>query len=125
VLSIDAKRNGESWYAYTHGGRNNSGIDAIGWAKEGEKLGAGEILLNSIDKDGTKEGYDLELTRKISESVSIPVIASGGAGNPEQIIEAIKKGKADAVLLASLLHYGEYKIKDIKTYLKDKEICVR
>jgi len=125
VLSIDAKRNGQSWYAYTHGGRNNSGIDAIAWAKEGEKLGAGEILLNSIDKDGTKEGYDLELTRKISESVNIPVIASGGAGNPEQMAEAIKKGKADAVLLASLLHYGEYTIKDIKTYLKDKGICIR
>ncbi len=125
VLSIDAKRHNGSWYAYTHGGRNNSGIDAIAWAKEGEELGAGEILLNSIDKDGTKEGYDLELTRKISESVNIPVIASGGAGNLQQMVEAVKCGKADAVLLASLLHYGEYTIKDIKKYLKNKEICVR
>ena len=125
VLSIDAKRQNGSWYAYTHGGRNNSGIDAITWAKEGENLGAGEILLNSIDKDGTKEGYDLELTRKISESVNIPVIASGGAGNPEQMVDAVKSGKADAVLLASLLHYGEYTIKEIKEYLKNKEICVR
>ncbi len=125
VLSIDAKRHDGSWYVYTHGGRNNSGIDAIKWAKEGERLGAGEILLNSIDKDGTKEGYDLELTRKISESVNIPVIASGGAGNPQQMVDAVRVGKADAVLLASLLHYGEYTIKDIKEYLKEKEICVR
>ena len=125
VLSIDAKRHDGSWYAYTHGGRNNSGIDAVSWAKEGENLGAGEILLNSIDKDGTKEGYDLELTAKISECVNIPVIASGGAGNTEQMVDAVKVGKADAVLLASLLHYGEYTIKDIKEYLKKKEICIR
>jgi cyclase len=125
VLSIDAKRHNDSWYAYTHGGRNNSGIDAISWAKEGADLGAGEILLNSIDKDGTKEGYDIELTRKISDSVNIPVIASGGAGNPQQMVDAVKEGKADAVLLASLLHYGEYTIKNIKKYLKEKEICVR
>jgi len=125
VLSIDAKRQGNSWYAYTHGGRNNSRIDAIKWAKKGENLGAGEILLNSIDKDGTKEGYDLELTAKISESVNIPVIASGGAGNPDQMVDAVKEGKADAVLLASLLHYGEYTIKDIKEHLEKKEICVR
>lgn len=125
VLSIDAKRRDGSWYAYTHGGRNNSGIEAITWALEGEKLGAGEILLNSIDKDGTKEGYDLELTREISESVNIPVIASGGAGNPQQMVDAVKKGKADAVLLASLLHFGEYTIKEIKKYLKNEEICVR
>ena len=125
VLSIDAKRRNNSWYAYTHGGRNNSGIDAITWAKEGEKLGAGEILLNSIDKDGTKEGYAIELTREISESVNIPVIASGGAGNPQQMVDAVRAGKADAVLLASLLHYGEYTIKEIKEYLKNKEICVR
>ncbi len=125
VLSIDAKRHNDSWYAYTHGGRNNSGIDAISWAKEGADLGAGEILLNSIDKDGTKEGYEIELTRKISDNVNIPVIASGGAGNPQQMVDAVKEGKADAVLLASLLHYGEYTIKNIKKYLKEKEICVR
>jgi cyclase len=125
VLSIDAKRNENSWHAYTHGGRNDSGLDAVEWAKEGEKLGAGEILLNSIDKDGTKEGYDLELTRKISENVGIPVIASGGAGTLDQMVDAVKKGKADAVLLASLLHYGKYTIKEIKEYLEKKGICVR
>ncbi len=125
VLSIDAKKTENSWHAYTHGGRNDSGYDAVEWAKEGEKLGAGEILLNSIDKDGTKEGYDLELTRKISESVGVPVIASGGAGNPDQMVDAVKKGKADAVLLASLLHYGKYTIKDIKEYLEKRGICVR
>jgi cyclase len=125
VLSIDAKRNANSWHAYTHGGRNDSGFDAIEWAKEGERLGAGEILLNSIDKDGTKEGYDLELTRKISENVGIPVIASGGAGTLDQMVDAVKKGKADAVLLASLLHYGKYTIKDIKEHFERKGICVR
>jgi cyclase len=125
VLSIDAKRIFNSWHAYTHGGRNDSGLDAVEWAKEGENLGAGEILLNSIDKDGTKEGYDLELTRKISENVGIPVIASGGAGTLDQMVDAVKKGKADAVLLASLLHYGKYTIKEIKEYLKKKGICVR
>jgi cyclase len=125
VLSIDAKRTVNSWHAYTHGGRNDSGFDAIEWAKEGEKLGAGEILLNSIDKDGTKEGYDLELTRKISENVGIPVIASGGAGTMDQMVDAVKKGKADAVLLASLLHYSKYTIKDIKEHLGKNGICVR
>lgn len=125
VLSIDAKRHGNSWHAYTHGGRKDSELDAVKWAQEGEKLGAGEVLLNSIDKDGTKKGYDIELTRKISEKVNIPVIASGGAGTPEQMVKVIKKGKADAVLLASLLHYGEYTIKEIKEYLKKKGVCIR
>jgi imidazole glycerol-phosphate synthase subunit HisF len=125
VLSIDAKKEGDSWYAFTHGGRNNSGLDALEWAKKGEELGAGEILLNSIDMDGTKAGYELELTRRVSESVSIPVIASGGAGTLEQVVEAVKKGKADAVLLASLLHFGEYKISDIKNYLQDSGVSVR
>jgi imidazole glycerol-phosphate synthase subunit HisF len=125
VLSIDAKKEGDSWYAFTHGGRNNSGLDALEWAKKGEELGAGEILLNSIDMDGTKAGYELELTKKVSESVSIPVIASGGAGTLEQVVEAVKKGKADAVLLASLLHFGEYKVSDIKKYLQDSGVSVR
>ncbi|MEO0293274.1 MAG: imidazole glycerol phosphate synthase subunit HisF [candidate division WOR-3 bacterium] len=125
VLSIDAKRKGNKWIAYTHGGRFNSGLSVIEWAKKGEELGAGEILLNSIDKDGTKEGYDLELTKMVSEAVNIPVIASGGAGNLEQVALAILKGKASSVLLASLLHYGEYKIKDIKKYLKERGITVR
>ncbi len=125
VLSIDAKRHGESWHAYINGGRVDSGIDAIEWAKQGEELGAGEILLNSIDMDGTKQGYDLELNRTVSELVHIPVIASGGAGTLEQMYEAIDKGKADAVLLASLLHYGNYTVNDIKTFLKEKGVCIR
>jgi cyclase len=125
VLSIDAKREGDSWHAFINGGRVNSGIDALEWAKMGEQLGAGEILLNSIDMDGTREGYDLELTRKVSELVNIPVIASGGAGTMEQMYDAIVQGKADAVLLASLLHYGEYKVQDIKKFLKDKGVAVR
>ncbi len=125
VLSIDAKRHGDSWHAYLNGGRIDSGIDAVEWAKKGEALGAGEILLNSIDMDGTKKGYDLELNRRVSETVNIPVIASGGAGTLEQMYEVIQKGKADAVLLASLLHYGEYTVADIKNYLKEKGVCVR
>ncbi len=125
VLSIDAKRQGDGWYAYTHGGRQNSELDVIKWARRGEKLGAGEILLNSIDMDGTKSGYDLELTRKVSLSVRIPVIASGGAGTLSHILEAVVAGKADAVLLASLLHYGEYTIYKIKKYLQENEVIVR
>jgi cyclase len=125
VLSIDAKREGSDWCAFTHGGRRNAGLDAIEWAQRAEALGAGEILLNSIDKDGTRAGYDLELTRRISEQVGIPVIASGGAGTLEQIFKAAVEGKADAVLLASLLHYGEYTIADIKEYLSKKEVTVR
>lgn len=125
VLSIDAKRDGDFWYAFTNGGRDNTGIDALEWAKEGEQRGAGEILLNSIDMDGMKQGYDLQLTRKVSESVNIPVIASGGAGTLEQLLDAIIVGKGDAVLLASLLHYGEYTVADIKRYLREKGVCVR
>jgi len=125
VLSIDAKQSGNSWSAFINGGRVNSGIDALEWAKQGEQLGAGEILLNSIDMDGTRQGYDLELTRTVSELVNIPVIASGGAGTLEQMLDAIFQGKADAVLLASLLHYGEYTISDIKDYLRDKGVTTR
>ncbi|RQW02428.1 imidazole glycerol phosphate synthase subunit HisF [candidate division KSB1 bacterium] len=125
VLSIDAKRDGDSWSAYINGGRVNSGIDALKWTKQGEQMGAGEILLNSIDMDGTKQGYDLELNRTVSELVNIPLIASGGAGTLEQMLDAIVLGKADAVLLASLLHYGEYRISDIKNYLKDKGVTIR
>ena len=125
VLSIDAKRTGASWHAYTHGGRNDSGLDAIEWALKAEKLGAGEILLNSIDMDGMRQGYDLELNAKVSATVSIPLIASGGAGNVQQMFEAISVGKADAVLLASLLHYGEYTIRDIKKELQEKGVVVR
>ncbi len=125
VLSIDAKRHNDTWHAYLNGGRIDSGVNALEWAKKGEELGAGEILLNSMDKDGTREGYDLELNKTVSEMVNIPVIASGGAGTIEQMFEAIKIGKADAVLLASLLHYGELTIKEIKDYLKNKGVCVR
>ncbi|MBN1155272.1 imidazole glycerol phosphate synthase subunit HisF [candidate division KSB1 bacterium] len=125
VLSIDAKKDGDRWYAYKNGGRIKSDYDAIQWAIDVERLGAGEILLNSIDMDGTKQGYDIELTRTVSESVSIPVIASGGAGTLAQMAEAIENGKADAVLLASLLHFGEYTIRDIKNYLSNKGVPIR
>jgi len=125
VLSIDAKKVGDSYHAYTHGGREDSKIDAIEWAKDGERLGAGEILLNSIDMDGTREGYELDLTKTVSEKVGIPVIASGGAGTLDQMVDAVKLGKADAVLLASLLHNNEYTIADIKTHLERKGVTVR
>ncbi len=125
VLSIDAKRHGNSWHAYINGGREDFGVDAVEWAKKGEQLGAGEILLNSIDMDGTKQGYDLELTRKVSEAVNIPVIASGGAGTLDQMVDAVKKGKADAVLLASLLHFGEFTISEIKDYLRKRGVVIR
>jgi len=125
VLSIDAKKDGKKWFAYTHGGRKKTRLDAVEWAKKGMGLGAGEILLNSIDMDGTKKGYDLELTRKVAESVNVPVIASGGAGTLEQVLEAILKGRADAILLASMLHYGECTVSDIKKYLGRKGVCVR
>jgi len=125
VLSVDAKRMGMSWHCYVKGGREDTGVDALEWAVEGERLGAGEILLNSIDKDGTQSGYDLELTKVVSEKVNIPVIASGGAGSLEQVADAVHSGKADAVLLASLLHYKTYSVSDIKHYLREKGVRVR
>jgi cyclase len=125
VLSIDAARVNGGWQAFVRGGSQNSGLDALQWAEQGEALGAGEILLNSIDCDGTKQGYDLELIKMVSEKVSLPVIASGGAGNMEQIYQAIIAGKADAVLLASTLHYGEMTIPEIKKYLKSKGVSIR
>jgi len=132
VVAIDAKRvisNKESviskWEIYTHGGRTPTGIDAVEWAKKAEKLGAGEILLTSMDRDGTKDGYDLELTKAIADAVDIPVIASGGAGSLEHIYEAFTLGSADAALLASLLHYKELTIKEIKDYLANQGISVR
>jgi cyclase len=125
VLSVDAKRTGHSWNCYVKGGREDTGIDALEWAVEGARLGAGEILLNSIDKDGTQSGYDLELTRRVIDRVNIPVIASGGAGNLDQVVEAVLVGKADAVLLASLLHYGTYTVPDIKKYMEEKGVHVR
>ena len=125
VLSIDAKRVGNTWHAFTHGGRNDSGVDALEWAIKGQQLGAGEILLNSIDMDGTLQGYDLELNARVSETVRIPVIASGGAGNIQHMVEAITLGKADAVLLASLVHFGDYAISEIKNYLQAQGVVVR
>lgn len=125
VISIDAKRTGNSWNCYLNGGRIDTGIDAVQWAIDCVQWGAGEILLNSIDADGTKYGYDLELTSTISEKVSIPVIASGGAGKPEHMMDALITGKADAVLAASILHFGTYTVTDIKNYLRNKGVSIR
>jgi cyclase len=130
VLAIDAKRRdsqdpSKGWEVYTHGGRTPTGKDALEWAKLGVKLGAGEILLTSMDRDGTKNGYDLELTRAISEAVGVPVIASGGVGTLDHLADGITQGKADAVLAASIFHYGEYSIRQAKEYLKSKSIPIR
>ena len=127
VVAIDAKRrtDGSGWSIYKNGGRVDMGIDAVEWAMRVEKLGAGEILLTSMDCDGTKDGYDIELTRTISEHVSIPVIASGGAGKKEHFRDALTDGKADAVLAASLFHFKELEIMDLKKYLSEQGISVR
>jgi len=127
VVAIDAKRRaeGSGWEVYLNGGRINTGRDAVEWAIEAEKLGAGEILLTSMDCDGTKNGYDIELTKAVSESVRIPVIASGGAGTMEHFYEALTEGKADAVLAASLFHFREMEIRDLKMYLKNRGIEIR
>ena len=126
VVAIDAKRREDGgWNIYKHGGRLDTGIDAIEWAKKVERLGAGEILLTSMDCDGTKAGYDIELTRAIAEAVSVPVIASGGAGTKEHFYEALTEGKADAALAASLFHYKELEIRELKEYLKEKGLSVR
>lgn len=127
VVAIDAKRrkDGNGWEVYTYGGRKPTGIDAWEWAKKVEEFGAGEILLTSMDCDGTKLGYDIELTRLISDSVNIPVIASGGAGTLEHLYEAFSDGKADAVLAASIFHYREYTIRQAKTYLIERGVSIR
>jgi imidazole glycerol-phosphate synthase subunit HisF len=138
VVAIDAKRKPDStpaggnpssaiakWGVYTHGGRNPTDLDAVEWAQEVESLGAGEILLTSMDADGTKSGYDLDLTRAVSEAVSIPVIASGGAGKLEHLSDVLSAGKADAVLAASIFHFGEYSVDDVKKFLKSKGVEVR
>lgn len=127
VVAIDAKRraDGKGWNIFKNGGRVDMGIDAIEWAMKADQLGAGEILLTSMDCDGTKAGYDIELTRMVAENVSIPVIASGGAGKPEHFYDALEEGKADAVLAASLFHYKELEIRELKKYLRDKGISVR
>ncbi|WP_072524642.1 imidazole glycerol phosphate synthase subunit HisF [Clostridium sp. Marseille-P3244] len=127
VVAIDAKRraDGSGWNIYKNGGRIDTGLDAVEWARHVEKLGAGEILLTSMDCDGTKAGYDLELTREIAENISIPVIASGGAGRLEHFKDALTVGKADAALAASLFHYKELEIRQVKEYLREEGVAVR
>ncbi len=127
VVAIDAKRvpGQEAWEVYTHGGRNATGIDAVEWAKKVVKLGAGEILLTSMDQDGMLNGYDIELNRHVSEAVEVPVIASGGAGNLQHMVDVLTKGKASAVLAASIFHFGTYTISECKNYLADHQVPVR
>ncbi len=126
VVAIDARHVSEGkWEVYTHGGRNPTGIDALEWAKKMEEYGAGEILLTSMDKDGTKSGYDIELTKAVSRTVSIPVIASGGAGSLDHLSDGVSDGEADAVLVASIFHYGEHTIRDAKEFMSSKGISVR
>ena len=130
VVSIDARRRAandasKGWDVFTHGGRIPTGLDALEWATRAEKLGAGEILLTSMDRDGTKNGYDIELTRAVSDSVRIPVIASGGAGKLEHFYEALTDGGASAVLAASVFHFGQFKIADVKNYLCARGVIVR
>lgn len=126
VVAIDARRSGPGrWEVYIHGGRTPTGIDAVEWAKKVELLGAGEILLTSMDRDGTKDGYDLDLTRAIARSVRIPVIASGGVGTLDHIVDGLTAGEADAALAASIFHFGEYSIRTVKEYLRDRGVPVR
>ncbi|MBU3719967.1 MAG: imidazole glycerol phosphate synthase subunit HisF [Burkholderiaceae bacterium] len=125
VVAIDAKRVDQRWEVFTHGGRNPTGLDAIDWAQKVAALGAGEILLTSMDRDGTRQGFDLALTKAVSRAVSIPVIASGGVGSLEHLLEGVTKGEADAVLAASIFHFGEHTIGEAKQYLADRGVCVR
>jgi cyclase len=127
VVAIDARRRSSSkgWEVFTHGGRRNTGWNAVEWAIRAEKLGAGEILLTSMDRDGTREGYDIDLTRAVSNAINIPVIASGGAGRLEHFYEVLNGGGASAVLAASLFHFGQFKISDVKNYLRERGIVVR
>jgi cyclase len=125
VVAIDAKRVGDHWEVFTHGGRNATGLDAVQWAGRVMALGAGEILLTSMDRDGTGQGFDLALTRAVSESVSIPVIASGGVGCLEHLYEGVTQGAADAVLAASIFHFGEHTIGEAKAYLSGRGVCLR
>jgi len=125
VLAIDARRRGDGWEVYSHGGRKPTGLDAVEWAQRGASLGAGEILLTSMDADGTREGYDLELTRAIADAVDIPVIASGGVGNLQHLLEGLTDGGAYAVLAASIFHFGDYTIAEAKDYLANAGVPVR
>ena len=125
VVAIDAKRAGQGWEVFTHGGRRPTGLDAIEWARKMQSLGAGEILLTSMDRDGTRDGFDLALTRAVSDAVDVPVIASGGVGNLQHLVEGIEEGHADAVLAASIFHYGEYTVRQAKEYMSQHGIEVR
>src|SRR5690242_14849355 len=125
VVAIDAKRVGQGWEVFTHGGRRPTGLDAIEWAKKMQSLGAGEILLTSMDRDGTRDGFDLALTRAVSDAVDVPVIASGGVGNLQHLVDGVVEGHADAVLAASVFHYGEYTVRQAKEYMSQHGIEVR
>ncbi len=127
VLAVDARRreDGEGWEVFVNGGRMPTGIDAVEWIRRGVELGAGEILLTSMDRDGTEDGYELELTRAASDAVEVPVIASGGAGSPDHLVEAVNEGGADAVLCASIFHYGQYSVREAKERMRDAGIPVR
>src|SRR5689334_16754584 len=122
VVAIDAKRKGDAWEVFTHGGRRSTGLDAVDWAKRMAAAGAGEILLTSMDRDGTKHGFDVGLTRAVSEAVPVPVIASGGAGTLEHLAQGVIEGKADAVLAASIFHFGEYSVREAKAHMKERGI---
>ena len=125
VVAIDAKRAEKGWQVFTHGGRNATGLDVIEWAKKMQALGAGEILLTSMDRDGTRNGFDLALIRSVSDTVDVPVIASGGVGNLQHLVDGIVDGHADAVLAASIFHYGEYTVRQAKEYMAQHGIEVR
>jgi len=125
VVAIDAKRVGDHWEIFTHGGRKATGINAVEWAKKMAAFGAGEILLTSMDRDGTKDGFDLGVTRAVSEATSIPVIASGGVGNLQHLVEGVQEGKADAVLAASIFHFGQHTVGEAKAFMAKQGVCVR
>jgi len=125
VVAIDAKRQGGDWTVYTHGGRKDAKMDMVEWARKVEDLGAGEILLTSMDADGTKDGYDIAMTKAVADAVNIPVIASGGCGSPKHILDVLKETRAEAALAASIFHYGQWTVKDVKTYLRENGVEVR
>jgi len=125
VIAIDAKRNGDGWETYVDAGNTPTGRDAVAWAREGAERGAGEILLTSMDRDGTEDGYELELTRAVADAVDVPVIASGGAGTLDHLVDAVERGGADAVLVASMFHYGQHTVREAKERMREAGIPVR